>query len=70
MTCYKVCKQSAFKDTTRGASGVNAPSAESLGAPKSPSNVASTFFNTVHLLPKDLSSNMGEPNFFFAPGAI
>ena len=24
------------------------------GAPKSPNNVASTFFNTVHLLPKDL----------------
>jgi len=27
---------------------------ESLWAPKSPMNVASAFFNTVHLLPKNL----------------
>jgi len=29
------------------------------GAPKSPKNVTSTFFNTVHLLPKDLSFEHG-----------
>ena len=30
-----------------------------LQAPKSPSNVTSTFFNTVHLLPKDLGFEHG-----------
>ena len=42
------------------------------GAPKSPSNVSSTFFNTVHSLPKNFAvgSNMGAPNLFLAPGAI
>ena len=28
------------------------------GAPKSPNNVTSIFFNTVHLLPKDLKSEL------------
>jgi len=42
------------KDVTRRARGHDAPGAESLGAPKSPNNVASTFFNKVHLLLKDL----------------
>jgi len=32
--------------------------------------VASTFYNTLHLLRKTLGSNMGAPNLFFAPGAI
>jgi len=36
------------------ARGHNAPGAEPVGAPKSPKNVASTIFNTDHLLPKDL----------------
>ena len=39
-------------------------------APKSPNNVASTFFNAVHLLPKDLGFEHGAPNLFLAPGAI
>jgi len=44
-----------------GQEGNITPSAESLwghqitaGAPKSPNSVTSTFFNTVHLLPKNL----------------
>jgi len=53
-----------------GEGGRNSPGAESLwgrqitaegaewlrGVPKSPNNITSTFFNTVHLLPKDLRS--------------
>ena len=38
----------------------NAPVAESLGVPKSPNSVASTFLNTVHLLPKDLGFERGD----------
>jgi len=34
------------------------------GIPKSLNNVTSTFFNTVHLLPKDLNSNMVTPTCF------
>jgi len=41
-----------------------------VGAPKSPNIVTSTFFNTVHLLPKDLSFEHGTPNVLLAPGAI
>jgi len=40
------------------------------GAPKSPNNVASTFFNTTHLLPRDLKFEYGVDKLFFAPGAI
>jgi len=40
------------------------------GVPKSPNNVASTFFNAVHLLPKDLRFEHGAPNFFLVPGTI
>jgi len=36
-------------------------------APKSTNNVASTIFNTAHLLPKDLRF---EPNLFLALGAF
>jgi len=63
--------------------GCNSPGVESLwgrqiiagaewllGAPKSPSSVTSTFFNTAHLLPKDLSFEHGAPNLLLAPGAI
>ena len=39
------------------------------GAPKSPNNATSTFFNTVHLLSKDLRFEH-VPNLLFAPGAI
>jgi len=36
------------------------------GALKSPDNVASTFFNTVHLLPKDLRFEHRAPNLFLS----
>ena len=52
-------KYCTVKGVTRGAH--NFPGAESLwgakslrGAPKNPNNVTSTFFNTAHMLPKDL----------------
>jgi len=38
--------------------------------PKSPNNVASTLFNTLHLHPKDLMFEHGAPNLLLAPGAI
>jgi len=41
-----------------------------MGAPKNPSNVTSTFFNTVHLLPKDLKFEHGASNLLLVPGAI
>jgi len=38
------------------------------GAPKSTNNITSTFFNTVHLLPKDLSFEHREaPHLLLAP---
>jgi len=40
------------------------------GTPKSPNNVTSTFFNTVHLRPKDVGWNTGVQNLFLGPGAI
>jgi len=41
--------------------GHNFPGSESLrGAPKSSNNVTSTFFNTVHLLPKDVRFEHGD----------
>jgi len=48
------------------------PGAESLrGLPKSSNNVASTFFNTVHLLPKDLRFEHGAVKLAsMTPGAI
>jgi len=43
--------------------------AESLrGAPKSSSNVTSTFFNAVHLLPKDFSFEHGGAKLASCPG--
>ena len=38
------------------------------GAPKSPNNVTSTFFNTVHLLPKDLKFEQGGAKRASCPG--
>jgi len=66
------------RDVTRGVQGErDSPGAESLwrsqitaGAPKSHSNVTSTFFNAVHLLPKDLSFGHGAPHLLLDPGAI
>ena len=40
------------------------------GLPKSPNNAASSFFNALHLLPKDLRFENGAPNLLLAPGAI
>jgi len=37
-------------------------------APKSPNNVASTFFNTVRLLAKDLMFEHGDAKLVFCPG--
>ena len=39
-------------------------------APKSPDNVTCTFFNAVHLLPKDLRFERGAPNLLLALGPI
>jgi len=39
-------------------------------APKNANNVASTVFNTVHLLPEDLRFEHVAPNLILAPGAI
>ena len=41
-----------------------------LRAPKSPNNVTSTFFNTVHSLPKDLRFEHGGAKLASCPGAI
>jgi len=38
------------------------------GAPKSPKNVTSIFFNTVHLLPKDLKFEHGGAKLFSCCG--
>ena len=40
------------------------------GTPKSPNNVTSTFFNRVHLLPKDIRFEHGAPDLLLAPGVI
>jgi len=37
--------------------------------PKRPNNAASTFSSSVHLLPKDLRFEHGEPNLYLVPGA-
>jgi len=46
----------------------NASGAESLGEPKSPNNVASFFFYTVHLLPNGLRFNHGSAKHVSHPG--
>jgi len=51
----------------KGTRGNNSPCAEPLGAPKSHNNVASTFFNTVHLLPKNRFEH-GGAKLFSCPG--
>ena len=61
--------------TTGRQGGHNSPGAESLWgrgmtvrAPKSPNNVTSTLFNTVHLLPKDLRFEHGRGKLAYCPG--
>jgi len=63
---YFLCCIDVFRNRYRGVTtgvqgGYNSPGAESLWwrqmtarAPKSPNNITNTFFNTVHLVPKDL----------------
>ena len=49
--------------------GHNYPDAESLrGARKRPKNVTSSFFNTIHFLPKDLRFEHGSAKFTSCPG--
>ena len=55
----------------RVARGHNSTGTDSLPwALKRPNNVTSTFFNTVHMLPKDLRFEHGAPNLLTVPGAI
>jgi len=61
----------SFQGRNEGrARGNDAPGAESLGTPKSPHNIASAFFNTVHLLPEDLRFEHGGAKLFLFPGEI
>ena len=47
----------------------NSPGAEWLrGAPQSPNNISSIFFNTLHLLPKDVRFKHGGAKLAFWPG--
>jgi len=57
----QICSQSILlRVVTRGEEGRNSPGAESLrAAQKSPTDVTSTFFNTVHSLPKHLRFEHG-----------
>jgi len=76
---------SVWQGRNEGSKGEhNSPGAESLfgrqitaggtewlqGAPKSPSNITSTFFNTVHLFPKDLRFEHGGAKLASYPGTI
>jgi len=63
----EVCAKQGRNEGGQG--GHNSPGAESLrGAPKSPKNVPSTFFNTVYLLPKDLWFEHGGAKLASCPG--
>jgi len=60
LAVHAVCYSQGRNEGGKGGTIPRAPNhcvgAEWLrGAPKGPNSVASTFFNTVHLLPKDLS---------------
>jgi len=76
--CTRYSELSPPRGVTKGKRGAipEAPShyggAKSLrGSRKSPNNITSTLFNTVHLLPKDLSfGNMSAPSLLLSPGAI
>jgi len=47
--------------------GTIPPASSHWGAPKSSKNIASTFFSTVHLLPKDLRFERGGANLVSYP---
>ena len=59
----------SIQGCNEGARGAQCPlGAESLGPPKSPNNVASTFCDKVHLLPKDLRFKHGGAKLVSCPG--
>jgi len=58
------------RDVAMGQEGTIPRSPNHCGGAKSPNNVTSSFFKTLHLLPKDLSFERGCGKLFFAPGAI
>jgi len=68
----------AFRSVTMGGKGCTISrepnhyggSESTQGAPKGSSNVTSNLFNTVHLLPKDLSFEHGGANLPIDPGVI
>jgi len=67
------CKSYGYQgrnEGERGASNHYGCTERLLEAPKNPNKVTSTFFNTVHLLPKDLRFEHGVPNLLPAQGAI
>jgi len=51
------------RGVTRGGKGGTIPR-----APKSPNNVTRTFFNTIHLLPKDIRFEHGGAKLACCPG--
>ena len=76
-TNFELCEFSSWEQgRNEGVQGWhNSPCAEALWGrrmtaeePKSPNNVTSTFFNTVHLLPKDLRSEYGGAKLVSRPG--
>ena len=53
------------RDVTRGGKGAQFLGRRiTTGGAKSHSNVITSFFRTVHLLPKDLRLDMGAPNVY------
>ena len=57
------------RGVTTGGRGAQFPGRRiPMGAPKSPNNVTSTFFNTVHLVPKDLRFEHGGVKLASCPG--
>ena len=59
----------ASRGVTRGCKGAHFRERRiTAGVPKSPNNAKSTFFNTVHLLPKDLRIEYGDAKLVSFPG--
>ena len=65
----EIYRKKCCRGVTRGMQkGHNATGVKSLGAPKSPNNVISTFFNTAHLFLKDLKFEHGGAKLVSCPG--
>ena len=59
----------ASRGVTRGCKGAHFRERRiTAGVPKTPNNAKSTFFNTVHLLPKDLRIEYGDAKLVSFPG--